>query len=34
MSNPSNVSLDTVDIALPVYYQNVMIGRAAFSVRE
>ncbi|KAG1761975.1 hypothetical protein EDD22DRAFT_893760 [Suillus occidentalis] len=31
MNNPSNISLDTVDIALPVYYQNVMIGRAAFN---
>ncbi|KAG1851680.1 hypothetical protein F4604DRAFT_1933963 [Suillus subluteus] len=31
MNNPSNVSLDTVDIALPVYYQDVMIGRAAFN---
>lgn len=34
LNNPSNVSLDTVDIALPVYYQNVMVGRAAFNVRE
>ncbi|KAG2078952.1 hypothetical protein BDR04DRAFT_1124058 [Suillus decipiens] len=31
MNNPSNVSLDTIDIALPVYYQDVMIGRAAFN---
>lgn len=34
MNNPSNISLDTADIALPVYYQDVMIGRAAFDVRE
>jgi len=34
INNPSNVSLDTVDIALPVYYQNVMIGRAAYNVCE
>ncbi|KAG2131418.1 uncharacterized protein EDB93DRAFT_1255529 [Suillus bovinus] len=32
INNPSNISLDTVDIALPVYYQNVMIGRAAFNL--
>ncbi|KAG1785555.1 uncharacterized protein HD556DRAFT_110398 [Suillus plorans] len=32
MNNPSNISLDTVDIALPVYYQDVMIGRAAFDL--
>ncbi|KAH7926942.1 hypothetical protein BV22DRAFT_1007914 [Leucogyrophana mollusca] len=31
MQNPSNVSLQTVDIALPVYYQDVMIGRAAIN---
>ncbi|KAG2368054.1 hypothetical protein BDR07DRAFT_1391769 [Suillus spraguei] len=31
MNNPSNVSLDTIDIALPVYYQDVMIGRATFN---
>ncbi|KAH7915074.1 hypothetical protein BJ138DRAFT_1122997 [Hygrophoropsis aurantiaca] len=31
MQNPSNVSLSTVDIALPVYYNDVMIGRAAIS---
>ncbi|KIJ67573.1 hypothetical protein HYDPIDRAFT_180379 [Hydnomerulius pinastri MD-312] len=30
LENPSNVSLSTVDIALPVYYNDVMIGRAAF----
>ncbi|KAF9245017.1 hypothetical protein BU15DRAFT_85819 [Melanogaster broomeanus] len=31
LENPSNISLSTVDIALPVYYNDVMIGRAAFS---
>ncbi|KIK99094.1 hypothetical protein PAXRUDRAFT_30734 [Paxillus rubicundulus Ve08.2h10] len=31
MDNPSRVSLSTVGIALPVYYDDVMIGRAAFS---
>ncbi|KAI6135778.1 hypothetical protein EV401DRAFT_1898270 [Pisolithus croceorrhizus] len=31
LQNPSNISLSTVDIALPVYYQDVMIGRAAFN---
>lgn len=30
LQNPSNISLSTVDIALPVYYKDVMIGRAAF----
>lgn len=34
MNNPSNVSLSTTDIALPVYYENVMIGRAAFDVSQ
>ena len=34
INNPSNVSLSTVDIALPVYYENVMIGRAAFNVSQ
>lgn len=34
MDNPSNISLSTVDIALPVYYENVMIGRAAFNVSQ
>lgn len=32
LQNPSNVSLETVDIALPVYYKNVQIGRAAIDV--
>lgn len=32
IDNPSNVSLSTVDIALPVYYENVMVGHAAFNV--
>ncbi|THV03542.1 hypothetical protein K435DRAFT_962414 [Dendrothele bispora CBS 962.96] len=31
LSNPSNVSLHTVDIALPVIYKDVMIGRAAIN---
>ncbi|KAH7888371.1 hypothetical protein F5I97DRAFT_2002257 [Phlebopus sp. FC_14] len=31
LQNPSNISLSTVDIALPAYYENVMIGRAAFN---
>jgi hypothetical protein len=34
MENPSNVSLSTVGIALPVYYDDVMIGRAAFNVSQ
>ncbi|EGO25193.1 hypothetical protein SERLADRAFT_448192 [Serpula lacrymans var. lacrymans S7.9] len=29
LNNPSNVSLETNNIALPVYYNNVMVGRAA-----
>ncbi|KAK0241921.1 hypothetical protein EDD85DRAFT_820884 [Armillaria nabsnona] len=29
IQNPSNVTLHTVDIALPVMYEGVMIGRAA-----
>jgi len=32
LQNPSNISLSTVDIKLPVYYKDVMIGRAAFDV--
>jgi len=32
LSNPSNVSLHTVDIALPVMFKDVMIGRAAINV--
>jgi hypothetical protein len=33
LNNPSNVSLVTNDIALPVVYQGVKIGRAAINVR-
>ncbi|TFY74322.1 hypothetical protein EWM64_g9690, partial [Hericium alpestre] len=29
LQNPSNISLLTTDIALPVYYEGVMLGRAA-----
>jgi hypothetical protein len=29
LDNPSNVSLDTIDIALPVYYEGVLIGSSA-----
>lgn len=29
LENPSNVSLQTVDVSLPVTYKDVMIGRAA-----
>ena len=32
LQNPSNVSLTTNDIALPVIYQGVQLGRAAISV--
>jgi hypothetical protein len=32
LQNPSNVSLSTVDIALPVIYKNTKIGRAAINV--
>lgn len=32
LQNPSNVSLHTVDIALPVIYKGTMIGRAAINV--
>lgn len=32
IQNPSNVTLHTVDIALPVMYEGVMIGRAAIDV--
>jgi hypothetical protein len=32
LNNPSNISFDAVDIALPVYYRKAMIGRAAFNV--
>ncbi|KIK68835.1 hypothetical protein GYMLUDRAFT_34828 [Collybiopsis luxurians FD-317 M1] len=31
LDNPSNVSLETTDIALPVIYEGTMIGRAAIS---
>ncbi|CAL1708136.1 unnamed protein product [Somion occarium] len=31
LQNPSNVSLHTVDIALPVIYKGTMIGRAAIN---
>jgi hypothetical protein len=33
LENPSNISLDTVDVALPVIYQGTKIGRAALDVR-
>lgn len=32
LDNPSNVSLTTNDIALPVLYNGVQLGRAAISV--
>jgi len=32
LQNPSNVSLQTNDIALPVIYQGTQLGRAAISV--
>ncbi|TBU46075.1 hypothetical protein BD309DRAFT_663805 [Dichomitus squalens] len=28
LNNPSNVSLETVDVELPVYYKDVLLGRA------
>ena len=28
LNNPSNISLQTVDVELPVYYKDVMLGRA------
>ncbi|TFK54041.1 hypothetical protein OE88DRAFT_1732763 [Heliocybe sulcata] len=31
LQNPSNITLQTVDIALPVYYNDVMLGRASIS---
>ena len=34
LQNPSNVSLTTTDVSLPVYYQGVMLGRAAINVRK
>jgi len=33
LQNPSNISLDTVDIELPVVFKGVTVGRAAISVR-
>ncbi|KAJ7251753.1 hypothetical protein B0H12DRAFT_1234031 [Mycena haematopus] len=32
LQNPSNITLDTVDISLPVVYKGVNIGRAAINV--
>jgi len=32
LQNPSNISLDTVDISLPVIFNGVTIGRAAIDV--
>ncbi|OBZ73242.1 hypothetical protein A0H81_06855 [Grifola frondosa] len=29
LENPSNISLQTISIALPVYYKDVLLGRAA-----
>ena len=34
LQNPSNVSLDTVDISLPVIFNGVTIGRAAINVSD
>lgn len=34
LQNPSNVSLTSTDVSLPVYYQGVMLGRAAINVRK
>ncbi|EIW82896.1 hypothetical protein CONPUDRAFT_101346 [Coniophora puteana RWD-64-598 SS2] len=31
LNNPSNVSLQTVDISLPVFYKDIQLGQAAFS---
>ena len=28
LNNPSNISLETVDVELPVYYKDVLLGRA------
>lgn len=33
LENPSNISLNTVDVTLPVIYQGSKIGRAATNVR-
>ena len=32
LENPSNISLNTVDISLPVIYEDVTIGRAVIPV--
>lgn len=32
LQNPSNISLNTNNVALPVYYNGVSIGRAAIPV--
>lgn len=32
LQNPSSVSLNTIDMSLPVLYQGVAIGRAVISV--
>jgi hypothetical protein len=32
LQNPSSISLDTVDVSLPVIFKGVTIGRAAVSV--
>jgi hypothetical protein len=32
LQNPSNISLQTVDVSLPVIFRNVVIGRAAINV--
>lgn len=34
LQNPSNVSLDTDDISLPVIFQGVNIGRTALNVKK
>lgn len=33
LQNPSNISLDTINVALPVVFNGVTIGRAAINVR-
>jgi len=32
LQNPSNISLHTVDLALPVLYNNVQLGHAVINV--
>lgn len=32
LQNPSNISLETVDIALPIYYKDVAVGHAVIDV--